>query len=106
MRVNYLQAARVSGSMMRATAKAHRTGITRLGKSTVEGAQVVPPNRGKLSVVAQIRGDRTFPGEVVIAEAAEGKQPLPNGEAVEGNRASPSGEVATALLEGTSGAVT
>jgi hypothetical protein len=94
MRVNYLQAARVSGSMMRATAKAHRTGITRLGKSTVEGAQVVPPNRGKLSVVAQIRGDRTFPGEVVIAEAAEG------------NRASPSGEVATALLEGASGAVT
>lgn len=90
---------------MRATVKARLTGITRLGKSTVEGAQVVPPNRAKLSVVAQIRGGRIFPEEVVIAEAAEGKQPLPSGEAVEGNRASPSGEVAKALLEEVSGAV-
>ncbi len=53
----------------------------------------MPPNREKLSVAVRSKEDKTFPGEVAIAEA------------VEGNRLSRSGVVATALLEEVSGAV-
>jgi len=59
---------------------------------------VVPPNRENPSVVAQIRGDRTFPAEVAIAGAAAGRQPLPSGEVVVGNRAFPSEVDAKVLL--------
>jgi len=115
MDVNSQAAVKASGSMMRATAKAPLTGITRLGRSTVEGAPVMQSNREKLFVVVRSRADKIFLGEAAIVEAltgvvrlaivgaltagdAEDKQPLPSGEAVAGNRASPSEVVAIALL--------
>src|SRR5512136_1331599 len=73
--------------MMRATARAPLTAIRGLLRSSIGERLLMPPNRGKLSVVVGIRGDRTLPGEVAIAGAVEGRQPLPNGG------------VATALLE-------
>ena len=51
----------------------------------------MPPNRGKPSVVAQIRAGRTFPGEVAIVEAL--------------TAGVPSGVVVIALLVGVSEAV-
>jgi len=117
MRGSSRRVVRASGSMTRATAKVPPTGITRLGKSTVEGVQVMRPNREKLSVAAQSRADKTFLREVAIVGAAEGRQLLPSEGAVEarqpllsgtaeGNQAPPSGEVVKALLEEASGAVT
>lgn len=72
---------------MQATARAPLTAIKGRLRSSIGERLRMPPNRGKLSVVVGIRGDRTFPGEVAIAGAVEGRQPLPNGG------------VATALLE-------
>ena len=72
----------------------------------------MPPDREKLSVAVQSRGDRILAGEVAIAgalEAGAGNPPPPSGvgetagalsaEAVAGNRAPPSEVVAKALLE-------
>jgi hypothetical protein len=55
--------------MMRVTAKALLTGIRGLLRSSIGGPLLMPPNRGKPSVAARIRADRTFLGEVAIVEA-------------------------------------
>ena len=83
---------------MRATAKASLTGITRLERSTVEGAQGIQSIREILPVAVGIRADRTFLGEVAIVGAL-------TAEAVEGNRGFRTGVDVIALLGEVSEAV-
>ena len=77
---------------MRATAKGPLTGIKGRLRSSIGERLRMPPNRGKPSVAARIRADRTFLGEVAIAGVVPGNPPH-------------SGVVAIALLEEVSGAV-
>ena len=89
---------KVSGSMMRATAKAPLTGIRGLRRSSAEGVQVKQPSRGRPSVVAQSREDRIFPGAEEIVEAL-------TAGAVGENQQPPSGAGVIALLVEVSGEV-
>ena len=108
--------------MIRATAKAPLTGITRLLSSSAEGVQIKESNREKLFVVVRTKADKVFLKAGVVAgkqpppslevaegkqpEVAEGRQPLPSEEVGEANQASPKGVEGTAHSEEASGAVT
>ena len=96
--------------MIRATAKASLTGITRLRRSSIEGVQGIQSIREILSVAVGIRADRTFLGEVAIAGALTGVVRLAivgalTAEAVVGNQGFRTGVDVIALLVEVSEAV-